>query len=216
MKSILIVDDDPEFRANLTEILTEAGYRTDTASTGSEAIEKATNRGFDAILLDLIMPGMNGMEVLTELKKLGPKSKIIMVTAFATVDNAVRAIKRGASDYIAKPFNIDDLLVTIKLVLEEARFEANIKKLDMDYALSSLANPIRRKLIRLLRVNKKMRLMELTRELSITDHTKVIFHLKTLRDSNIVCQDKDKSYHLTREGDRIIDCLSILENYLST
>ena len=216
MKSILIVDDDPEFRANLTEILTEAGYRTDTASTGSEAVKKAAARGFDAILLDLIMPGMNGMEVLTELKKLGPKSKIIMITAFATVDNAVRAIKRGASDYIAKPFNIDDLLVTIKLVLEEARFEANIKKLDMDYALSSLANPIRRKLIRLLRVNTKMRLMELTRELSITDHTKVIFHLKTLRDSNIVRQDKNKSYHLTPEGDRIIDCLSILENYLST
>jgi DNA-binding NtrC family response regulator len=216
MKSILIVDDDPEFRANLTEILTEAGYRTDTASTGSEAIKKAAGRDFDAILLDLIMPGMNGMEVLTELKKLGPKSKIIMITAFATVDNAVHAIKRGASDYIAKPFNIDDLLVTIKLVLEEARFEANIKKLDMDYALSSLANPIRRKLIRLLRVNKKMRLMELTRELSIADHTKVIFHLKTLRDSNIVRQDKDKSYHLTREGDRIIDCLNILENYLST
>ena len=216
MKSILIVDDDPEFRANLTEILADAGYETDTASTGSEAIEKAATRSFDAILLDLIMPGMSGMEVLIELKKLGPKSKIIMITAFATVDNAVRAIKRGASDYIAKPFNIDDLLVSIKLVLEEARFEANIKKLDMDYALSSLANPIRRKLIRLLRVNKKMRLMELTRELSISDHTKVIFHLKTLRDSNIVRQDKDKFYHLTREGDRIIDCLDILENYLST
>lgn len=215
MKKVLIVDDDAELRSTLSEILKGAGYHIDEASSGKEAIEKMASKDFDIALLDLMMPKMNGIETLTELKKITPKTKVIMITAFATVENAVDAIKKGASDYISKPFRIDDLLTTIRRVIEEGRFEEGITKLDLDYTLSSLANPIRRNILRLLNSRKSMRLMELVRELGIEDHTKVVFHLKVLKESGIIEQDKDKSYSLTEEGERILSGLKILENYLS-
>ena len=214
MKKILIVDDDAELSGNLTEILEDAGYQTDMAANGTEALEKITD-GFDVVMLDMIMPGMSGLEVITELKKLVPATKIIMITAFATVDNAVQAIKLGANDYISKPFLIDDLLVTIKKVLEEASFDVSNGKLDMDFALSSLSNPIRRQIIHFLDTRKSMRLMELTRELEIADHTKVIFHLKSLKEANIINQSSDKSYFLTPEGYRVLGCLNILKTHLT-
>lgn len=214
MKKILIVDDDGELAANISEILNSAGYKTVTASTAKEALEMIPE-GFDIVLLDMIMPGMTGLEAIPEIRKKTPQSKIIMITAFATVDNAVQAIKRGASDYIAKPFKINELLITVQRVLEEASFEQGTSNLDMDFALSSLANPIRRQIIHLLDERNSMRLMELTRELDISDHTKVIFHLKSLRESNIISQQSDKAYVLTAEGHRVLDCLKILSSHLS-
>ena len=215
MNKILIVDDDPETRTNIAEILHDAGYYSDEAASGGEAIERITLEYFNIILLDLMMPGMNGIDTLAEVRRLSPKTKIIMITAFATVENAVRAIKKGASDYITKPFKIEELLITIRRVLEEASFEEDIKKLDIDHTLISLSNPIRRKIIQLLCTRKSMRFMEITRELDIEDHTKVVFHLKMLKESGIIAQNKDKSYTLSREGEQTVDCLTILEHYLS-
>jgi len=215
MKKILIADDDNELRANLSEILTGAGYQTTEASSGKEAIEKISAEDFDIMLLDLMMPGMSGIEALSEIRRISPKIRVIMITAFATVENAVTAIKNGASDYIAKPFRINELLAVIKRAIEEARFEEGVKKLNLDYTLNSLSNYIRRSIIRMLWLQKKMRLMEITKELEIDDHTKVVFHLKMLKEAGIITQDKDKSYTLTKEGERIYDCLKILENYLS-
>ncbi len=215
MKKILIVDDDLELSGNLTEILEGAGYLTDMAASGKEALEKISDT-FDIVILDMMMPGMSGLEVISELKKKTPATKIIMITAFATVDNAVQAIKLGANDYISKPFMIDDLLITVKKVLEEASFETMNGNIDMDFALSSLSNPIRRQVIHFLHSRKRMRLMELTRELGIEDHTKVIFHLKTLKEANLVGQKSDKSYFLTYEGHRVHGCLKILNTHLTS
>ncbi|MBI1810743.1 MAG: response regulator [Nitrospirae bacterium] len=215
MKKVLIVDDDVELRANLSEILKGAGYYIAEAPSGKEAIEEIASKDFDIVLLDLMMPKMSGLDVLKEIKKIKPKIKVIMITAFATVENAVDAIKKGASDYISKPFRIDGLLTTIRRVIEEGKFEEGITKLNLDYTLSSLSNPIRRNIIRLLQARKSMRLMEIVRELGIEDHTKVVFHLKMLKESDIIEQDTDKSYSLTEEGERILSCLKILENYLS-
>ena len=92
----------------------------------------------------------------------------------------------------------------------------SMKKLGLDFTLSSLSNPIRRKIIKLLFQNNGMHLMELTRALDIEDHTKVIFHLKMLKDSELINQDKRKSYFLTKEGERTLNCLKILEDHLST
>ncbi len=216
MKKIFIVDDDIELRSNLSEILRAKGYHTDEASSGKEAIDKATSKDFDIVLLDLMMPKRSGMDVLTELRKIKPKTKVIMITAFATIDNAVEAIKKGASDYISKPFKIEELDVTIRRALEETRFEEGIKKLDLDFTMSSLSNPIRRKVIKLLNLNKGMRLMEITRALDIEDHTKVVFHLKMLKESGIIEQDRKKVYFLTKEGEKTLVSLKILESHLST
>lgn len=216
MKKILIVDDDRELRANLHEILQGAGYVAAEAASGGEATEKATADDFDVILLDLIMPRLGGADTLIELRKVSPRSKVIIITAFATIENAVDAIKRGASEYISKPFKIDMLLTTIRRVVEEASFETCTAKGDLDCILDSLSNPIRRDMIRLISSKKSMRLMEIARELGIEDHTKVIFHLKILKESDIVHHDKGRLYSLTIQGERTIDCLKILEKHLST
>jgi len=214
MKKILIVDDDREIRANLSEIMTGAGYQTQEAASGSEAVEKATAGDFDMVLLDLIMPKMSGSDVLGELRRVSPRSRVIMITAFATIDNAVDAIKRGASDYVSKPFKIDDLLMRIRRCLEEARVDMCTAKGDLDCVLSTLSNSIRRTIIKLIAQRNTMRLMELVRELGIEDHTKVIFHLKILKEAGIIEQGTDKTYSLAKEGARALDCLKVLENYL--
>lgn len=214
MKKILIVDDDREMRAHLTEIVREAGYETAEAASGREAVEKSIDVDFDLVLLDLMMPRMNGIDVIGELRKVAPRARIIMLTAFATVESAVDVIKRGASDYLSKPFKIDDLLARMRRVLEEASFDACALKGDLDCILGSLANPIRRKIISIIAARRSVRLMELARELNIEDHTKVIFHLKILREAGLVEQDRDRSYLLTKEGEKTMDLLKILEIHL--
>jgi DNA-binding NtrC family response regulator len=215
MNKILVVDDDSGLRENLVELLQGAEFLTDEAASGREAIEKTAVEKYNLALVDLMMPGMDGIDTLVELKRTNPRIKVIMMTAFSTVENAVTAIKKGASDYITKPFRFDDLLVIIKRVLEEASFEDNIKKLDIGDTLSSLSNHIRRNIIQLLGSAGRMRFMEITRKLKIEDHTKVVFHLRMLRDTGIIDQDEKKLYILTREGEKAMECLKILEHYLS-
>lgn len=216
MKKIMIVDDDNELRSHIAEILKEAGYMTEQAASGVEAVEKAVDEDFDLILLDLMMPKMNGTDVLAEVRKVSPRSRVIMITAFATIDNAVDIIRHGASDYLAKPFKIDDLLTRIRRVLEEASFDSCGVRGDLDCILSSLSNPIRRKILYIISMRKTVRLMELVRELDVEDHTKVIFHLKILREAGILEQDKGRSYTITKDGEKTFHCLKILESHLAS
>lgn len=214
MKKILIVDDDAEFRSRLIEILDGSGYATGSASSAKEACVQLSSVEFDIVLLDHMMPKQTGIDALVEIKNLRPKVKVIMITAFASIENAIDAIKRGASDYISKPFKIDDLLLTIRRVIEEAKFEEGMKKLDLDQTLSALANPIRRNILELLQCREDIHLMEITRNLGIEDHTKVVFHLKMLREAGIINQSKGKGYFLSKEGIRISECLKTLKRYL--
>jgi DNA-binding response OmpR family regulator len=213
MKKILIVDDDGEFRRHLIEVLKEE-YQVDDASSATEAYEKLGTGDFDIVLLDYMMPKQNGIDALYEIKRLRPKTKVIMITAFASIENAIDVIKKGASDYISKPFKIDNLLLAIRQVLEEAKFEEGMKKLDIDRTLSALASPIRRNILKLLRGRGDIHLMEITRHLQIEDHTKVVFHLKMLKEADIIDQSKGRTYFLTKEGIRMTECLKTLEQYL--
>lgn len=214
MKKILVVDDDQEVRENLEEILHDQGYVTCSSAIAEDALAKAGMEFFQVILLDYMMPEKTGLDILAELKKISPRSKIIMITAFATVENAVEAIKKGANEYIAKPFKIEQLLVLIRQALEEIRFEEQIKKTQMEETLSSLANSIRRQIMRMFKRQDKLRLVEITRELKIDDHTKVIFHLKSLKLSGLIEQTEKKSYYLTSEGRNILRCLDFMENFM--
>ncbi len=215
MNRILVVDDDDELRLNMSAILKASGYAVDDASNGNEALRKMQSEEFDVVMLDFMLPGLKGTDVLEEIKKSSPRTKVIMITAFATIENAIDAIKKGASEYISKPFKVSELLMTVKRVLEEARFEEDTKGLDLDYAFSSLSNPIRRNIIQMLHARSGMRLMELTRELEIEDHTKVIFHLRVLRDAGLITQSGDKTYMLTNEGKQVLDCLQIVKKRLA-
>lgn len=215
MQKILIVDDDVEIQSHLIQLLTKAGYEVVSASSAKEALEKAGAGEFDVALLDFMMPKMSGLDALPELRRMQPRIKVIMLTAFATIENAIDAVKQGACDYIAKPFKKEALLIAIRRALEEAKFEKGVILMGVDQTLTSISNPIRRDILKLLSVRPTMRLMELTRELKIDDHTKVNFHMKMLKEAGVIEQDADKNYSLTGEGRRTLECLKTIENYVS-
>ena len=119
--SILVVDDEEIMREILETLLKGEGYSVRLAASGEEGIELARNIPFDAAIVDVMMPGIDGMTTLESLKKLDDELAVIMVTAFASVENAITAMKRGAFDYITKPFKNDEVLVVIKNALERRR-----------------------------------------------------------------------------------------------
>ncbi len=119
--SILVVDDEEIMREILETLLKGEGYAVRMAASGEEGIELARNIPFDAAIVDVMMPGINGMTTLESLKKLDDELAVIMVTAYASVENAIKAMKRGAFDYITKPFKNDEVLVVIKNALERRR-----------------------------------------------------------------------------------------------
>lgn len=215
MSRILIVDDDDELRSNLSDVLQDAGYTTVLAPNGQAALNILDKEDFTLVLLDMVMPGMNGIDTLTELKRRKPQTKVVMITAFATVQNAVNAIQKGASDYVTKPFKIEELLATTGRIFEESRFEEGAARIGFDNAMSSLNNTLRRNIIRMLFERKSMRLMEITRGLGVDDHTKVVFHLKNLKEADIIDQDQNKAYFLTEEGERLNECMKVMQNYIS-
>ena len=117
-KKILLVDDDEIIRAMLTEVLGEEGYELTTAPDGREAIHLLQRDKFDLIITDMVMPGVNGVEVLLAVKRIDPSYSVIVITGYPSVNTAVRLVNLGATDYITKPFNIDLIRVTVAKVLE--------------------------------------------------------------------------------------------------
>lgn len=107
--SILIVDDEESVRDSLSNWFIEDGYRVDCAEDAKKALSILETGNFDIILADIKMPGMDGLEMLRRIKSLNKESIVIIMTAFATVDTAVKALKDGAFDYVTKPFDPDDL-----------------------------------------------------------------------------------------------------------
>jgi len=116
---ILVADDEPSIVSYLKDVLTEDGYAVVTASSGSEACEVAEREQVHLALVDLMMPGLSGMEVLKRVRERMPATRVIIMTAFATVDTALEAMKQGALDYLIKPFSIDELKLQIRRALSE-------------------------------------------------------------------------------------------------
>lgn len=117
-KRVLIVDDEKLMRDSLNEALTRAGLKTDMASSGEEAKQALEETYYDLVISDIRMPGMSGLEVLKCVKKISADTVVIMMTAFGTVDTAVKAMRYGASDYLTKPFSFDEVEITVNKALE--------------------------------------------------------------------------------------------------
>ncbi len=117
---ILFVDDDEDILEAARTALQVYGYDVITATSGKECLEKIGEA--DVVFLDIKMPGMDGIETLKEIKKVRPELPVIMITAYATVDNAIQAMKEGASDYIRKPFKIEELEGSILATIEDIKF----------------------------------------------------------------------------------------------
>ena len=126
---ILVVDDDESICGTLRLILKKQGYEVDTAGTGREAIEKARERSLNVALLDVKLPDMEGIELLSPLKEMHPDIAALMVTGHASLDSAVQALNAGASAYVIKPLNMDEVLNTVQAVLEKQRLVLENRRL---------------------------------------------------------------------------------------
>lgn len=118
---VLVVDDELGFRDLLTYELGFLGHQVLTAASGDEAIEKIRGKDIDVVISDLTMPKRNGLETLSALKAIDPQVEVIMVTGYATLENAARSIELGAYDFITKPFQVHDLAKLIDRALEKRR-----------------------------------------------------------------------------------------------
>jgi DNA-binding NtrC family response regulator len=120
---IHVIDDEPVIHDVLGELLTSEGYEVESSFSGEEALGKHPSQSFDVILLDLLMPGMDGIEVLKRIKRIDPLAAVIIITAYGSVESAIAAMKIGALDYIQKPFKHDDLLLSVGRAVERKRLE---------------------------------------------------------------------------------------------
>jgi DNA-binding NtrC family response regulator len=120
-KKVLVVDDDSLMKDFLKEALGRSDYSVDLASTGEEALEKIKDKDYDIILSDIRMPSMSGMELLKVTREYVPDAKVVMMTAYGTVENAVEAMKLGAFDYVMKPFSADEIELVLKRAFEHKR-----------------------------------------------------------------------------------------------
>ncbi|MFB3816625.1 MAG: sigma-54-dependent transcriptional regulator [Candidatus Methylomirabilales bacterium] len=116
---ILVVDDEEIVRESLASWLQEDGYQVDVAADGPAAVAKLSQRAYVALIVDLKMPGMDGLEVLARARAALPDAAVIIMTAYATVDTAVRAMKQGAHDYLVKPFEPEELSAMVKKITQQ-------------------------------------------------------------------------------------------------
>ena len=108
--SVLIIDDEAAIRESLETLLELEGYRVVSAETGEEGLARIAERAYDLILLDFALPDRNGLEILTDIRDRDPNLAVIMITAYGTVENAVRAMQGGAVNFVQKPWDNEKLL----------------------------------------------------------------------------------------------------------
>jgi two-component system response regulator PilR (NtrC family) len=122
--SVLVIDDEEVMREILESLLTADGHRVTTAGSGEEGLAQARSSSFDAAVVDVMLPGIDGIETLEELKKIDDELPVVLVTAFASVETAIAAMKRGAFDYITKPFKNDEVVVVVSNAVERRQLIA--------------------------------------------------------------------------------------------
>lgn len=129
MSSILIVDDEKAIRKTLSEILSYEGYKIEDADNGEEALKKLKEKSYDVVLCDIKMPKVDGLEFLEKSREINPDIPIIMISGHGTIETAVEAVKKGAFDYVAKPPDLNRLLITIRNALDRQTLVTETKVL---------------------------------------------------------------------------------------
>ncbi len=136
-RSVLVVDDEPEIRSLLTDLLTEEGYQVRTADSAAKAVAEIAKKMPDLVMMDIKLPDQDGIALLKQLKRDEPELEVIVMTAFGGSSTAIKAMEHGAYDYVTKPFEIDDLLATLKRVFEHADMSHEVSALRLELGKSA-------------------------------------------------------------------------------
>lgn len=166
---ILIIDDEPLMRITLQDSLVGEGYEVVAAETGRKGVDFLRKNQWDIIITDLKLPDLEGIEILKEAKSLNPSTEVILITAYGSIDSAVSAMKEGASDYLTKPFSMDELFLIIKRLLRMKQLEEeNVrlrKKIEERFGLEGLVG----------KSSQMQKIYELIETVSQTDTTVLIY-----------------------------------------
>lgn len=122
---VLVVDDEEKVRKYMSRLLKNRGFHVDTAADGALALSMIAEKDFDIVLLDVLMPGIDGITVLKEVKKTKPLTEVIMLTGNASVDTGIEGMRLGAFDYLLKPVDLDNLYLCLKEAFEQKKFREN-------------------------------------------------------------------------------------------
>jgi DNA-binding response OmpR family regulator len=207
MATILIVDDDRRTASVLERALRRHGFSVVTAESATEGISKLAETKPELVLLDLVLPDVSGLEALEEINRMSPETKVVIISAFAGIGDVVEAMKLGASDFLVKPFNVDELVSTVKKILEEARLERRIEAKISDAAIKALSNPIRKRIALYLLHAGARRFSAIAKSTELEDPSKLSFHLRVLIDAGIVSKNKAGQYSLTGDGRAMVERL---------
>lgn len=128
-RSILVVDDAEVMREMVSDLLVGRGYEVEAVSSAADALERTSDRDFGCVLTDLQMPGMDGLQLLGALRERSPETPVVLMTSFGTIENAVKAMRLGAQDFITKPFESEHLLVTLERTFENRALQEENRRL---------------------------------------------------------------------------------------
>ena len=129
MSSILIVDDEPGVRSALSGVLRDEGYNVETVESGEACLNQLSNKVFDVVVLDVWLPGMDGLAVLARMREQKVKAQVVMISGHGNIESAVRAIKMGAFDFVEKPLSLDKAILVVRNALHQHHLEAENKTL---------------------------------------------------------------------------------------
>src|SRR6478609_884093 len=130
-RRVLVVDDEPGIRQSLSGVLEDEGYAVETVASGEESLEALPGGNFELVLLDIWLPGMDGMEVLARIQEIPFEARpvVVVISGHGSIEAAVKATKLGAFDFLEKPLSIDKVLVTVKNAAQQHRLERDVEQL---------------------------------------------------------------------------------------
>ncbi len=137
--AVLVVDDEPGIRELLGQILGDEGYTVTTVASGEQALASLARELFDLVLLDVRLPGMDGLEVLRQMKAAGHRMPVVMISGHATVEQAAQAVREGAVDFLEKPLGLERVLLTVANVLERARLAELLREEEEEVELTGVS-----------------------------------------------------------------------------
>ncbi|MDY6967867.1 MAG: response regulator [Spirochaetota bacterium] len=213
---ILIIDDEAVIRDGCTKILTKEGWEAESVEDGLKGIERIKSKDFDLVLLDLMMPGLNGLEVINEVNKISSDIYIIVITGFATVETAVEAMKRGAYDYIPKPFTPDQLRVVVRKALENMalRKETEFLRKEQEKGLFAIAQE--KSKIKTIVNCMPDGVLVIDKEKKIALYNPAASKLLNIRDKDSIGKLLDESIICTEFSDMVSEVLNLDSNKYTT